>query len=534
MAHQGIVNIINFIRAVEPRDSRIDLLEPIRQQIRLIQAHNLQATWLIQYDALQDPRIIALLKEGLDDRQEIGIWFEVVQPLVEAIGSSWRGRFPWDWHSHVGFSIGYAPDERRRMAERFMADFKSVFGLYPRSVGSWLLDAPLLAHLADRYDLSAGCICKDQWGTDGYSLWGGYYNQAFYPSRKNGFMPAQTANAQIPLPLFRMLGSDPIDQYDAGLEAWTGDPSTHQHVITLEPVYAEGTGAPGGGNPDWVRWFFKTNFSNPSLAFAYTQVGQENSFGWPAMAAGLQMQIPLVAEGNGKTWRVETLETSGRWFKNRFATTPATAVTAVSDFRGQPRQSVWYNSRHYRLNAICENGAFSIRDIHRFDENYPERYLQNVCLTADCLYDTLPLLNGYHWSGPDCRASLRCLRRSADGNLLPNPGSGPLAVTELDANSLRIDWDTGDGETLEWRCRENTLEVSWRESPRQPRHWVLEMNWSDRIAIPLRRIEPQTVTYRQADYAYTWTCLQGHFEGAGNTALRLFPEAGRLILRMDA
>ena len=28
-------------------------------------------------------------------------------------------------------------------------------------------------------------------GTDGYTLWGGYWNQAYYPSRLNSYMPAQ-------------------------------------------------------------------------------------------------------------------------------------------------------------------------------------------------------------------------------------------------------------------------------------------------------------------------------------------------------
>ena len=32
------------------------------------------------------------------------------------------------------------------------------------------------------------------------------------------------------------------------------------------------------------------------------------------------------------------------------------------------RKTVWYDSRFYRLNILWENGAFFIRDLHRFDE----------------------------------------------------------------------------------------------------------------------------------------------------------------------
>ncbi len=530
MEPHGIVNIINFIRAVEPRDPNLDLIEPIRRQIELIRAHRLPATWLIQYDALHDPRIVDLLKAELDDQQEIGLWFEVVQPLVEAVGLTWRGRFPWDWHSHVGFAIGYPPDERRRMADRFVADFKAVWGRPPRSVGSWLLDAPLLAHLADLHGLTAACICKDQWGTDGYSLWGGYYNPAYYPSRKNGFMPAQTPAGQIPIPVFRMLGSDPLDQYEAGLDAWTGDSGRHQPVITLEPVYAgNGIDEPGGGNPGWVRWFFDTLFRAPHLAFAYTQVGQENSFGWPAMAAGLQMQIPLVAAGQGRDWRVETLEASGRWFKSRFPTTPATALTALRDFRGHPRQSVWYNCRHYRLNAVCDHGRFFIRDIHRFDESYPERYLQNPCLRPDCLYDTLPLLNGFHWSGRDTRAELQ-----VQFDAPPGGDTGPITVVETDPHSLRIDWTVGPDQVLECTCRETTLEFGWRGGRSPADGWHLLLRWSDTALIPLRQIRPQQLLFRHAGHPYTWSCLRGHFVREDHSALRIVPENGALIFNMTA
>ena len=55
-------------------------------------------------------------------------------------------------------------------------------------------------------------------------------------------MPAQTEEGQIPVPIFRMLGSDPIYQYDDGLG------QERQGVISLEPVYEKaGMDRPLGG-----------------------------------------------------------------------------------------------------------------------------------------------------------------------------------------------------------------------------------------------------------------------------------------------
>jgi len=60
-------------------------------------------------------------------------------------------------------------------------------------------------------------------------------------------MPAQSAEGQIPVPVFRMLGSDPIGQYDDGIA------DSHQGVITLEPVYKFGE-----GDAVWGNWLLKT------------------------------------------------------------------------------------------------------------------------------------------------------------------------------------------------------------------------------------------------------------------------------------
>ncbi len=43
MSELGIIDIINFIRACEPRDPNLDLVEPVARQIELVQSHHLAA-----------------------------------------------------------------------------------------------------------------------------------------------------------------------------------------------------------------------------------------------------------------------------------------------------------------------------------------------------------------------------------------------------------------------------------------------------------------------------------------------------------
>ncbi len=40
--------------------------------------------------------------------------------------TKWRGRYPWDWYTNVGFSTGYTPGERERRVDVYMGDFRKI------------------------------------------------------------------------------------------------------------------------------------------------------------------------------------------------------------------------------------------------------------------------------------------------------------------------------------------------------------------------------------------------------------------------
>jgi len=425
-----IVNIINFVRQNEPRIDWITedvLYQTVVEQITIMKKHDLRGTFLLQYDALVDPRYQQLFKEQPEGMFEIGAWWEIPQPLVEDAGYKWRGRYPWDWHADVGFSTGYTPEERVKLIDTYVAKFKEVFGHAPKSVGSWFIDAVTLAHFADKYGIVASCNCKDQIGTDGYTLWGGYWNQAYYPSRKNAYMPAQHAENQISVPIFRMLGSDPIHQYDSGLG------TNRQRVISLEPVYL-----PAGGNADWCEWYFDQLVNQPSMAFGYVQAGQENSFTWQRMQQGFEVQMPLIAKlRDAGNLRVETLAESGEWFREQFKVTPPTAVTALKDPSPKDLKTVWFNSRFYRANLLWEKGTLRFRDIHLFDESVASDYLDRAGESTQCFYYTLPVVDGWNWSTSTDIAGLRF--KTADGRDIQG---GDPTVSDATPGKLVITWPT--------------------------------------------------------------------------------------------
>ncbi|MCD9017321.1 hypothetical protein [Parachryseolinea silvisoli] len=519
-----IVNIVNFIRLLEPRDPKITedvLYQTVVKQVAILKKYKLPGTFLLQYDALMDGRYQKLLN-GLDTTDfEIGAWWEIPQPMVEKAGMKWRGRYPWDWHADIGFSTGYTPEEREKLVDVYMSDFKSIFGYYPKSVASWFIDAHTLNYLYQKYKIVASANCKDQYGTDGYTLWGGYWNQAYYPSKINSYMPAQTEQNQIPVPVFRMLGSDPVRQYDQGLG------HARQGVITLEPVYGD-----AGGDATWVNWFFKEFVNGASMEFAYTQAGQENSFTWEGMAKGYEIQMPLIARlRDEKKVRVETLAASGKWFKEHYKLTPATAVTISEDMPGSDKKTVWFNSRFYRLNLLWESNTLRIRDIHLFNEKLPSIYETQKAASNECSFFTLPFVDGYLWSDRAKLAGLR-LKAIKDGKEISIEGANPV-VTDAVKGKLHIRWPLKSFKgSIEIDMDEKELQLKMKGD--QSIKWFLDLTTAANGKLPFVDVKEHQVDCEFEGMKYSVGSKQGTFSKPDDSVVfRIVPEGNVVRLSLN-
>lgn len=518
-----IVNIYNFVRNSDYRvpHSEDVLYEATRQEIQLIKQAKLPATWALQYDALINPRYQKLFKEQLGTNDEIAAWWEIPRPLAEKAGLKWRGRHEWDPAADVGFAPGYTPEERRKLVDVYMADFKAIFGYCPRTVGSWFIDEVTLAYLAERYGIVASCNCKDQVGTDGYTLWGGYWNQAYYPSRINSYMPAQTKSAQIDVPIFRMLGSDPIYQHGTTPGMWT-----------LEPVYPE-----AGGSTDWVAWFMNNLIHQPSLAFGFTQAGQENSFGWEAMRTGMTLQVALLArQAKAGEIQVMTLAEAGQWFRRNFSLTPPTSVVYLDDWKHQNRKTVWYNSRFYRINFLWQGGGFFVRDLHRFDENLVSPTHDTALTNTSLEYGTLPMMDAARWSGTE-KAGIWPVLLSSDGKNSPLAPDGPPVVIELNPTDLSIRQPLRGGGTFSIVCCETNVTFTGIDEQGKPLHWAWDLVGGAQQNSVVQTVTSNSIVYHSTGMNYQLSVPPdaGSCQQLGNGAIRLSPNSsGKLVLLLGA
>lgn len=509
-----VVNVINFIRQTEPRfDAVTDkvLYETVVEQVKLLNHYNIKGTYLLQYDALISPSYQNLLKNEVFPGTEIGGWWEITQPHVEAAGLKWRGRYPWDWHADVGFATGYTPEEREKLVDVYMEKFKEIFGKYPTAIGCWFIDAHTLAYMYNKYHIVASCNCRDQIGTDGYTLWGGYWGQGYYPSKRNAYMPAQTKAAQIQVPVFRMLGSDPIYQYDLGIGG------NYQGVVTLEPVYGD-----TGGSKTWVEWFFNSMFKDPCMTFSYTQVGQENSFTWGAMKKGLGMQIPLLSELQEKDIiRLETLSETGKWYKDNFSTTPPTAISALTDYKGSDKKTVWYNSKYYRANLFWEGSSFRFRDIHLFNEKFASDYIDKPCTSSTCVYTTLPFVDGNMWSSDHKTAGLRLFYTNEKGQMVEAKGEVPKISHK--GKHLWVEWPLDmPNSSFIMVFEEDKVRMKCVNGNHIGFKWYLELSVVPGTKLPFTNICSSYINSRDKMFDYKVYCKRGAFVDCKDSSGRVF------------
>ena len=160
----AVINIYNFIRkTVYPSGEFIqDDFETVLYQIETINQYGLPATYALKYDALIDSRYSNLIKENLNEYDEVGAWWEIDKQLAEKAGVTWKGKTPVDDHVNIGYSLGYKPEDRIKMVDVYMKDFKEIFGYFPKTVGSWVIDIVTLKYMKEKYSVIGSAICRDQ------------------------------------------------------------------------------------------------------------------------------------------------------------------------------------------------------------------------------------------------------------------------------------------------------------------------------------------------------------------------------------
>lgn len=206
---------LTIVNPVRGRSLWIDRdLTPLKKQYELIKKHHFPATWLLQFDVLQDSELFAEISK-FDNKQEKGVFLEISQNYSEQARVIYPHGVAW-FNPKAVFLSGYSQSERRRLIDKLFSEFKSKFGYFPKSVGAWWIDSYSLDYMKGKYNIKTAMIVADQKTTDNYGVWGQWWGGPFYPSKVNTLTPASSLSNKQDVVIIQWAQRDPTLAYGVG------------------------------------------------------------------------------------------------------------------------------------------------------------------------------------------------------------------------------------------------------------------------------------------------------------------------------
>ncbi len=390
------VNAICFMRTYQYNGS-IDYSNKstLKSQMELYNEYGFPVTYLYEYDALINKGYRNVLDENIQEKDEKGLWFEIVKELCDEAGVKWKSRRNrnWDFYANTGFSIAYSKEEKEKLIDTAMNKFYEYYGEYPKIIGAWLMDSETMSYFAENYEITAFLLCREQYGTDGYTLWGAPNYSPYYPSKSNSIMPSVNENDKIDVPVIRFYVNDPIYSYYESLD--TGIKKYNCSVFTEEATYPQ-----TGQNKKWVEWMYEILFGEKSSGISYITIGQETPFGFgKELADALEMQIKYTLDNQEKYgYSITNISGMSEYIKKEPEKLNSNLKVALDDWGGNSRQSVWYNNKNYRINIYNHGDRIYIRDLQYYGKENRDQYLDKPCTTVGAEYFCLPVIDGLRFS----------------------------------------------------------------------------------------------------------------------------------------
>jgi len=216
--------------------------------------------------------------------------------------------------------------------------------------------------------------------------------------------------------------------------------------------------------------------------------------------------------------KVQTLSESGRWFKEKYPVTPPTSVSVLKDHSEKDQKTVWFNSRFYRANLLWDADTMRVRDIHLFDERIASDYLTQQGTSTQCLYETLPFVDGFRWSSLTTVAGLRL---KSDGQEIEG---GMPTVDDSVVGELTVRWPTTSPKgAVVLTFNERTMTVRAEGDIKDS--LVLELSHAEEAELPFEQIDSKKVSCTFRGTSYTVTALKGEF-AEEDESLRVLPTDG--------
>lgn len=337
------VIFINQVRGTEccQRGS----LENTKRQLELFKKYKMPATFVLRYDAIIDERFTSLLKSYSSPLLDYGIFFEVTPKLARDAGITYLGTEERWYRAQYAFLVGYSQEERKKIIDTTMAVFKNQFGTYPKTTGGWMIDTYSAEYLSTVYGVESHEITREQWGTDGYALYGGSILSAYTPSKNWLFMPAQTEKNTLPLRILRQTLSDPVHNYGDLTSGYTSQPNDYGRTKNFD--------------------YFK---------YLLTQVGQySQSIAVLGLENSLETRYQNIFEEQVR-YISEVIPRQNIMMPKDVVEINRINYASGTDYENKSYRAFWIETPKYRARIIQKNDYVQLTDLRVFDETITDPY----------------------------------------------------------------------------------------------------------------------------------------------------------------
>lgn len=400
LAGSDFVTIINPVRL--PKYNR-DPLPSLKTQYEVVKSYGFPATWLFTYDSLKDSRLINLAK-NMDSSQEKGIFLEVSPALAQASEVTYHESGSWHFATSV-FLSGYTQEERARLIDTVFSQFKSQFGYYPVSVGSWWTDSFSLSYMKDKYAILANLTCSDQFSTDNYQIWGQYWSTPFYPHKSHAGIPADSQKNKIGIVNLQWAPRDPLFGYISSLY------STQDYFVVPEKKL----------DINYFDELLKLYTTSQFTKFSQISIGLESDLSPQTYTGEYSLQLDKVKDlSQAREIKIVTMKNFATWYTNTFPDGTPPHVIYTSD-------AIWYQSPRYRIGIVYQNNQTKIIDLREYPQNFQEPYYtfanrdRNLSINIPSLIDSL--------QNPDKAQIIY---------------SGPIKSVDGDSQSFKVNFASGN------------------------------------------------------------------------------------------
>lgn len=351
-SNNKFITIVNPVRISK---YNIDPVQSLKSEYFVINERELSATWLITYDVLDNDEMINEIKK-FNQKQEIGIFLEITSNFSKKSNINYNNTGFWH-HANSVFLSGYIQQERKVLIDKVFEKYKSIFGSYPKSIGSWWTDGYSLSYIKEKYGIVANLVCADQFSTDGYKIWGQPWQVSYYPSKLHPAVPASNINNKLDLINIQWAPRDPLNGYTSSLYS-TQDYLVSESVLDINYF------------KKLLDLYLNTN------EVGQVTVGLEADLDPAGYFGEFTKQMGIVKDYSNKGVNVITMSQFYIKYKEKYPNTSPNTFIKSKDLLGSDIESYWYNSPFYRLHYTLDNGnnIISIDDIRIYQDNLIDPY----------------------------------------------------------------------------------------------------------------------------------------------------------------